>query len=242
MSKRRFAVPAAVLVVATAIAAPATAGAATLRADKPCYGGGDKLTLLGEGFTPGGTVNLTTNGTTTPLVASRADTRRPGLIRAVAPVLPLTTGTTRTQIFSATDVTNPALTASTPVKRSIVRVLVKPANAGPSKRRRFSARGFTTGTTLYRHVVRGRAVSNSRQGRLKTACRTLSFKRVLFRKTPGSGTYKVQFDTSRKYSSTRAQRVVFRVRVYRIARRSSAASAAATTFGSGTRESWTRVK
>jgi len=237
MTKRKLAVPVAVL-AAAAVVAPAAADAAVLAPTKACYGGGDKITLVGNGFTPNGQVNLFANGSmlSPPLTANPT-----GLIGGSLLAPPLLSGTTRTDTFSATDVTNPALTAATPVKRTIVRVLVKPANASPHRKRRFSARGFTTGTTLYRHVVRGGAVSNTRQGRLKTACRTLSFKRVLFRKTARTGTYKVQFDTSRKYSSKRIQRVVFRVRVYRIVRRSSAGSAAATGAGTGTRESWTRL-
>lgn len=238
MSKSRFAVPAAV-VAAAAIVVPAAADAATLAPSKACYGGGDRLVLLGGGFTPNGQVNLFANGSllTPPLMATQT-----GVIAASAPVLPLTTSTTKTSTFSATDAVNPALTASTPVKRTIVRVLVKPKNATPYTRRRFSARGFTTGKTLYSHTVRGKRVSNRRAGKLKTACKTLSFKRSLFRKKAKTGTYKVQFDASRKYSSKRIQRVVFNVRVYRTVRSSSAASAATTSAGADTRESWTRVE
>ena len=43
-------------------------------------------------------------------------------------------------------------------------------------------------------------------------------KKRLFRRSAKSGTYRVQFDTKRKYSSKTLQRVRFRVRVYRIVR------------------------
>jgi hypothetical protein len=48
------------------------------------------------------------------------------------------------------------------------------------------------------------------------------------------GTYRVQFDTFRRFRSSRRQRVAFRVTVFRTVRRSSAAGAAAGPFGPDT--------
>lgn len=241
--KPRFAIPA--ILTAAAIVAPAAADAATLAPNKACYGGGDKLTLFGNGYTPGGQVTLAANGwpLTPPLAAGPLGTPQAGVILGSITVPFLTAATTRTDTFSATDVTNPALTASAPVKRTILRVAVKPANASPYTNRRFSARGFTAGTTLYRHIIRGKRVSNSRQGKLKTSCKTLSYKRRLFRRSAATSTYRVQFDTNRNYSSEAVQKVRFKVRVYRrIVRRSSAAAAASTVPTSGLREEWTQIK
>ena len=69
-------------------------------------------------------------------------------------------------------------------------------------------------------------------------CRSASVKKRLFRKSAKSGTYRVQFDTKRKYSSKTLQRVRFRVRVYRIVRRAGSASAATARTG----ETWTQVR
>jgi hypothetical protein len=239
MMKRLIAVP--LTLAAVAFVAPAAADAATLAPTKTCYGGGDKLILVGGGYTPGGQVTLSASGTALapPLTAGALGTPQAGLIAGSVGVPFLTSATTRFDTFTATDATNPALTASTSVKRSIVRVIVKPANASPYKTRRFSARGFTAGTTLYRHTVRGKRVSTLRQGKLKTACKTLSFRKRLFRKTAKTGTYTVQFDTQRKYSSKTLQRVRFRVKVYRVVHKASAASAAT---AAGTHESWTQIK
>ena len=115
---------------------------------------------------------------------------------------------------------------------------VTPANASPRSNRRFRAAGFTAGTTLYRHITRAGKVSNGKMKRLTGACRSTSVKKRLFRKSAKSGTYRVQFDTKRKYSSKTLQRVRFRVRVYRIVRRASSASAATATQG----ETWTQVR
>jgi hypothetical protein len=74
--------------------------------------------------------------------------------------------------------------------------------------------------------------------RLKGACRSASVRKRLFRKNAKSGTYRVQFDTKRRYSTRTVQRVRFRVRVYRIVRRASSASAASASHG----EVWTQVR
>ncbi len=71
---------------------------------------------------------------------------------------------------------------------------------------------------------------------LKGACRETSVRKRLFRRSAKSGTYRVQFDTKRRYSSRTVQRVRFRVRVFRTVRRSSSSSAAA-----GTGEVWTQL-
>lgn len=230
MSKRWIAVPA--LVALAAFAAPATAGAATLTPGKACFGDFDPITLGGTGYTPGAPVAISADGR---LFRGALTSSATGTI--AGRLLPSTRvpGTTQTSVFRATDTANPANVAQTNVLRSRLRVSVTPANASPRSARRFRARGFTAGTTLYRHTTRGRSVSNGRMGRLKGACRTLSVKKRLFRKNAKSGTYRVQFDAKPKYSSSTLQRVRFQVRVYRVVRRAGASAAA--THG----EVWTQL-
>ena len=57
--------------------------------------------------------------------------------------------------YTAKDATNPALEASTRLLVSATEVNVGPTGGLPGRRLRIGARGFTTGTTLYAHVVRG---------------------------------------------------------------------------------------
>ncbi|MGI8750624.1 MAG: hypothetical protein ACR2J6_08785 [Thermoleophilaceae bacterium] len=233
MFQRRILVPA--LLACTALGLPAAADAATLAPEKPCYDGDDLIKFGGAGSAPKAPIAAALGG---QALQGTVTTNATGAFLAKLAAPFLTTATERVETLTASDGVN---VGTTGVRRSIVRVLVRPANASPYRTRRFSARGFTTGKTLYRHVVRGKRVSNSRQGRLKGACHTLSYKRRLFRRSAKTGTYRVQFDTSRKYSSKRLQRFRFRVRVYRIVRRASAATASAATAG-GTAEQWTQVK
>ena len=241
MFQRRILVPA--LLGCAALGVPAAADAATLAPEKPCYGGGEPLFLGGQGYAPNSPYALAANGVPLKPVGGPLITRADGSLNAVLPSVPfLTTATERVDTFTAAD--NVGNVGTTGVRRSIVRVGIRPANASPFRTRRFSARGFTSGTTLYRHIVRGKRVSNSRQGRLKGPCHTLSYKRSLFRRGARLGFYRVQFDTSRRYSSKTPQRVRFRVRVFRIVRRASASTASAASAGQVGQvgEEWKQVK
>ncbi len=233
MKQRRIAVPA--LVAITALAAPVSASAATLSPGKPCFGDGDPIVLGGTGYTPGAAVTLAADGRqfTGTLTSSATGTIAGRLLPSR-----LVVGRTQKSLFTATDTANPANVGQVPVIRARLRVTVSPANASPRSVRRFRARGFTAGSTLYRHITRGKRVSNGRMAKLRGACRETSVRKRLFRKNAKSGTYRVQFDTKRKYSSKTRQRVRFRVRVYRTVRRAGAASAARARTG----EVWTRLR
>jgi hypothetical protein len=238
---------AATVVAATALAAPASATAAALGVvnPKPCFGAADIVGLGGAQFTPGATIsfardNAPISGT---VVADAA-----GSFLAPAGV-PQIVGKTETSTYAATDGVNTA--AAPPVKLSRLGVTIRPARANPNRVRRISARGFTLqGRTLYAHRVRNRRSKNLSIGRLRGDCKTASRrKRVLRGARPG--TYRLQFDTFRRYRADRRQRVVFRVRVTRrLIRRSQVATAAgAAAFGletaglrsSATSASWERI-
>jgi hypothetical protein len=64
-------------------------------------------------------------------------------------------------------------------------------------------------------VVRGRYRRNVRIGSLKGACRALSARKRLLARRTRRGTYTVQFDTQRRYSSKTPVRYRFSVPVYR---------------------------
>ncbi len=234
MSKRRIAVP--IFLALAAFAAPASASAATLTPDKACYGGGDAVLLGGTGFTPGAAVTIAANGT--PLSPTVTSSPQGSILAALSAPF-LTSATERTDTFTATDGANPANVGTTGVHRSILRVAVSPANASPLRVRRFKARGFTTGTTLYRHTTHGKKVSNGRMGKLKGACKTLSVRKRLFRRNAEDRHLPRAVRHRRHYSSKRTQRIRFRIRVYRIVKRASSAAAGGT---GAVREEWTQER
>jgi hypothetical protein len=200
---------------ATVLASPAAASAANLRLDpaKPCFGTGDRLNFIGTGFTPRGIVDFTRDGdrlrANPPIRADASGTVNAGLT-----VLKRHGRIVRT--YAARDRSDPRNRASVRVTVSEATVRIRPATGRPARLRRIAAVGFTTGRTLWAHVVRmpgGRALRNVRIGRLRGACHRLRATRRLFRGNPPTGRYLIQFDTRRTYRRNAPQRDRYRFTV-----------------------------
>lgn len=194
---------------ALVLAAPGAAPAATLSVDKPCYGAGERVQFSGTGYTPNGSVALSVSGQQLGLSSANPVGEFAASLGA-----PAIDGKQHTDIFTATDQTNLSLTASVPVLLTTLSVKVTPKNGDPSNPKRIVARGFTTGTTLYAHVRRGKSRRNVRIGRLKGACKTLDVKRRLFSPDAKPGVYRVQFDAKRRYSANATPQFGFLVTVF----------------------------
>ena len=231
--------------VAGALAAPAGANAAAIGVvnPKPCFGAGDEVVLGGVQFIPGAPISFARDGApVTGTVAANAAGEF--LVPAIVPQI---SSKVATSTYTASDGTNAA--AAPPVKLSRLAVTIRPAQGSPNRPRRITARGFTfKGKTLFAHRVRNGRSKNIKVGGLKGDCKTASRRKRLLAGTP-PGTYRVQFDTGRRYNPRLRQRVTFRVRVFRTVRRSSAAAATASAFGLGTSglksgsagQSWERI-
>ena len=70
-----------------------------------------------------------------------------------------------------------------------------------------------------------RATGATSRGQAQGACRTSSKRVRLFGRGASPGVYRVQFDTFKRVRAQRAQRVIFRVTIFRTFRRSSASGA-----------------
>ena len=105
----------------------------------------------------------------------------------------------RTKTYTATDDTNPSLTASVQITVSAVRVTLSPAFGSPGRRLSIKANGFSTGKTLWAHVRRGKSKRTLKIGRLSGACGGLKTRRRLLPENASVGVYTIQFDTFRKY-------------------------------------------
>lgn len=220
-------------IAALTVAAPAAASAATLAVSpqKQCYRSEESFTLTGTGFTPSGAVDIAANGQT--LTGSPLGAGGDGIISSG-----LTLGQAKGQqrkTLVATDVTNPALTASVSVLVSAVSVTVKPNNGEAGRIVKVGARGFTTGKSLYAHISRkGKSTANYRVASLKGPCRKGSAKRKLFASNTPSGTYKVQFDTKRKRDPKTEVKSVYTVTIFPMVKSGAASAASA-----GPRVVWT---
>jgi hypothetical protein len=217
----------AAVAAAVALVAPVAASAATLTVDpaKPCYGTGERVSILGTGYSPNGTVTISRNGTPLdpPLPADA--------MGAVGGTLTLAqTKGRENRTYAATDNQNPMLTASLDIVVSAVNVALRPQNGPPGRRLRIRASGFTTGKRLWAHIRRGRFKRDVRIGRLKRACHNLKVRRRLLPRNAGLGFWRVQFDTFRRYKKERQQFYRYVVEVKRVPRPPAAASAAATAW------------
>jgi hypothetical protein len=212
----------ALAAVATALTVPATASAATLGVDPalPCYGSGHSVNLLGTGFTPGqmGGVAVTRNGENIGALSTDATGAFNGSLR-----LGQRNGR-RTSTYTATDMTNPTLTASTQITVSEADVGLRPQSGSPGRRVRIKAVGFTMngGKRLWAHVRRNNRTRTLAVGRLRGACKGLTKKRRLLRRGAPVGVYIVQFDAFKRYKPRRAQSVGFTITVRRVVRPAAA--------------------
>jgi hypothetical protein len=86
---------------------------------------------------------------------------------------------------------------------SAVRVGLKPNNGAPGRVMSITARGFTTGDTLWAHVIHKKSRRHLKIGELKGACGGLETRRRLLPRNAALGAHRVQFDTFRGYRRNR---------------------------------------
>jgi hypothetical protein len=205
-----------VTVLAVAFAAPASASAATLAVSpvRACYASGQTVKTTGTGFTPNGSVRFTSDGV--PL-SGTAPVDGSGVFTSTLTV-GLASGE-KVKTYGAIDRSNPAIRASKDLRVSALDVSITPKTGTPGRVLRIVARGFTLGKRLlYAHIRRGKRYRRTeRIGRLRHACRKLRTRKRLFSSRARSGTYRVQFDTRRRYSRRTRQRVIYTVEISRAA-------------------------
>jgi len=203
--------PLTVAVALAALAAPSVAHAASLTTNpaKQCYRSGETVHFIGADFTPNNLVNLSRDNI---FVASLpAD----GAGRFDAGLRLLQDRSRQVRTYTATDSTNPGLSASVGVTVSAVGVGLSPSTGPVSRRFRIRARGFTTGRTLWAHVLHKRSKRHLKIGRLKGACHDLRARRRLLPRNAGFGRHRIQFDTFRRYRANRQVKTPYTIRVVR---------------------------
>jgi hypothetical protein len=219
-----------VLAATFAIAAPAQA--ASLVGDQACYQEGEPVNVVGAGFTPNGTVNFSRDNQAFGTLTADAT----GTVRGNGFAPRISPARQRAFTLEGRDAANPANFAAITPQATVFNVTVKPQGGNPARTRRISARGFTEGKTLYVHVRRGGKGKNIKLGKLKQPCGTKKKRKRIFKRKAKTGTYKVQFDTRRRYSSKAFPKVTFSVQIFRVFKPSIAAAA----FSTG--ERWVRVR
>jgi hypothetical protein len=202
--------PLAVAVAIAALTAPSAAHAAELTTNpaKPCYRTGETVHFLGAGFSPSpGSVNLTRNGTLVSQIFTDAAGRFDAGLKLLQP------SGSQERTYTAADSGNSATTASVGVMVSALAVGLSPDTGPVSRRFRIRARGFTTGRTLWAHIVHKRSKRRLKIGRLTGACHTLQARRRLLPRNARLGRHRIQFDTFRRYRANRQVQRHFTIRV-----------------------------
>jgi hypothetical protein len=200
------------------LALPSVASAAelTVSPEKRCYRSEERVNLHGTGFTP-----TTDPNDTSPRVRITRGTNSLGTVRTDAfgafnasLGFGLDSGR-QTRTYTATDLVDPALTASTQITVSAVRVGLKPATGAPGRIMTVTARGFTTGSVLWAHVRHAGSGRNVKVGRLTGACHDLKTRKRLLSQSAALGLHTIQFDTFRRYKASRPVQDRYAVTVIR---------------------------
>jgi hypothetical protein len=181
--------------------------------------------LPGAGFTQNGSVVFSRDNRAIgdPIVADPA-----GQVFAQL-ILPGLVSGQQQLTYVATDATNPALNAQVSLLVTATDVGLQPEGGPPNRMLTIRARGFFGDSgTLYAHVVRagkrpGRA-RNMTIGRVKGSCKTVQARRRLFTRGTPPGKYRVQFDTFRRFKSSRSIETEFIVTVFRTAQTAGVSS------------------
>ena len=185
-----------------ALAFPSAASAAELSVSpqKRCYSSNEQVSLLGTGFTALSSATVTQGGSAFDPLETDSTGAFNGLL-----TLSLLSGR-ETRTYTATDDSDPSITASAQLRVSSVRVGLKPINGPPGRRLSITARGFTTGPTLWAHVIHNGSKRNIKIGRLSGACGDIKARKRLLSSDAAVGVHTIHFDTFRRYARTRPVR------------------------------------
>jgi hypothetical protein len=168
---------------------------------RACQLSGEKVTIIGGGYTPSGSVDVAIDGQSLGQLPADATGNIGGTI---------TFGRlkgVKTHVVKSTDTANPALTAQTTFLGTTRQVTVKPKHARAGKKLKLHGYGFVNRGKAYMHV-RGHGLHiDSRVGKPKGACGTWSAKRAIVPSSASAGRYPVQFDQKKRYSKKTQPRV-----------------------------------
>jgi hypothetical protein len=199
-----------VAVAATGAGAGAAHAAAIgITPAKACYLTGEKITLTGNGYTPGYGVEVAIDGTSLGQIA--ADPA--GNIAAE-----ITLGTMRgakSHALTAVDTTNAANAATASFLGTRFQVTVKPRNTRAGRRLTLRGYGFMGMAKVFMHVRGpGGYKSDNRIARPQGPCGTFGVRRRIVPPSADTGNYRVQFDAVKRLSKKTRPRVQGTMRVY----------------------------
>jgi hypothetical protein len=202
------------ILVGLALAGPAAADAATLDANRSCYGNANLAELAGSGFAPDSPITFTVNGRELRQTVT-SDTAGDVLVKYD----PARTRIERKLVIRATDSSGES--ARTTIFVSPKRRVTADPDSSPNVRTWravFTLFGFGDGRAFIHYVnPNGVHKKTVRLGRLRSPCGRLKTdeRRVMPFDNPQFGIWRLQFDTRRRYDEDTERKRVIPVRVYR---------------------------
>jgi hypothetical protein len=182
----------------------AQASAATLVANQACYvnaspSQGAPMTIIGAGFTPGGTIDLAGGTVFATAVASATGAVA---FTTAAPELATVDPASKSTTLTATDETTSG-TVTIAVKSANLAVQPKPLEVKHVSRDKvtFTFSGFTPGKNIYGYYLRKKVVAKTKFGKAKGVCGLLRQKALLYPGGhPHATKYNVVFEQTSRYS------------------------------------------
>ena len=211
VSRRFLAASSAVAIVAAGGAGAASA-APTIATKIPCVanlgiGGALTVPVVGSGFSPNGDVVLSTSTASDPapkaLASIRADAS--GNVSSRVDPPPLRSASTTAQTFNliATEVANPANTATSTFREVRFGFDANPSTGRPARRVTYTARGFLPGKPVYAHFrFGGKTRRDVRVGVARGACGIVSKRMRLLPTKTRFGRWSIYMDQAPTYSKS----------------------------------------
>jgi len=211
---RRISAIAASTATVLGLAAPAGAATVSTTACVRTADGQGVVPIAGTGFTPGASVNIRSNPTG---VFTSAVTDAAGNFSTTSSPPSFNPFSRQLQTFelTATDVTNPAIVATTKFKQVRVGYSTNPSGGLPTRKATHTVRGFIPGRTVYLHFrYRGQTKRNVKVGKANSPCGIASKRMSLLPTQSHPGIWTVYADMAAVYSaSTRPQlKYTFQIR------------------------------
>jgi hypothetical protein len=210
----RLLAPIALAALATPSLLASTADAATLALSAPCFLESSTITAAGQGWDAGKTVSVS-DPQSHFYGSATADAAGNFVTTFRAPLLPTIKPAVVAYVASASEFSNPALTAQVPFAVTNARVDAK-LSGNPRSKVRFSISGFPGGSTVYGHwVFARRARANVKMGVVPQPCGIVRRKVRRIPATLRSGLWTIQFDTNRRYSAKTQAKQVLKIRIFK---------------------------
>jgi hypothetical protein len=219
----RLATAGAAVLVLGPLALAAQASAATIAPTKGCYvnvnsAQGAPMTIVGNGFIPGDTVDISGTGVFATTIASPTGTIA---VTTPAPILATINPASLNTALTAEDTnftTGQTITASTVVKSANLAALPTPDSVKNLRKDKvkFTFSGFTPGKNIYGYYIRKKVVAKSKFGKATGACGQLTKRALLY---PGGHPrfeqYTVAFESLSKYSKKANPLVVGKLNIFK---------------------------